>query len=399
MKKIFLLLVLFCGVLFSQTKQTIVSATAGDAAGGAINNAFDGNTGTKWGNSATLANAWIIFDLGSSKTLSSIRLLMYNGATRTYPIRIQVDNNANPTTSVWTGSTTLTAAFQEIPFTATGRYVKLTMTAANGNGSNYFSIYEAELYSGSGAIVAPSITAQPTSKTVTAPATATFTVVATGTAPLTYQWQKNTVNITGATSASYTTPTTAVANNGDTYRVIVSNASSTVATSNNATLTVNSSIPNAWNANATTGAIYYTNGNVGIGTSNPQSLLDVAGKMQTQKMTVGGVAGSPHTDYALSVKGKLVAKEMYITVDNWADFVFDDNYKLMPLNDLKAVIKKDGKLPGVPSEQEVQKDGIDIKKLNVTLLQKVEELTLYLIDLEKENKELNNRLNSLESKY
>jgi len=86
--------------------------------------------------------------------------------------------------------------------------------------------------------VTPTITTQPTNQTVTAGQTATFTVVATGTAPLSYQWQKNGVNIAGATSASYTTPVTATSDSGSTFRVVVSNTAGTV-TSAAATLTVN----------------------------------------------------------------------------------------------------------------------------------------------------------------
>jgi hypothetical protein len=88
---------------------------------------------------------------------------------------------------------------------------------------------------------APTITTQPSAATVTAGATATFTVVASGTG-MTYQWQRNTVNISGATSASFTTPVTTVtggsANNTDSYRCVVTNGAGSV-TSNGAVLTVN----------------------------------------------------------------------------------------------------------------------------------------------------------------
>ncbi|HXQ26908.1 MAG TPA: immunoglobulin domain-containing protein [Candidatus Acidoferrales bacterium] len=88
---------------------------------------------------------------------------------------------------------------------------------------------------------APTITTQPTDQTVTAPATATFTVVATGTAPLSYQWQKNNANIPGAPdSASYTTPATMLGDPVATFRVIVSNGVNPSATSNSAALTVSS---------------------------------------------------------------------------------------------------------------------------------------------------------------
>ena len=86
--------------------------------------------------------------------------------------------------------------------------------------------------------IAPSITTQPANQSVTIGQTAMFTVAATGTAPLTYQWQKNNTNISGATSSTYTTPATTQSDNTATFRVIVSNSAGN-ATSNNATLTVN----------------------------------------------------------------------------------------------------------------------------------------------------------------
>ena len=85
--------------------------------------------------------------------------------------------------------------------------------------------------------VAPSITAQPANKTVTTGQTATFSVTATGTAPLTYQWKKNGAAIGGATSASYTTPATVASDNNAKFTVTVTNSVSS-ATSSAATLTV-----------------------------------------------------------------------------------------------------------------------------------------------------------------
>ena len=87
------------------------------------------------------------------------------------------------------------------------------------------------------AAVAPSITAQPANATVTAGQAATFSVAASGTSPLSYQWTKNGTAISGATSRSYTTPATTVADNGSTFAVTVTNSVGSAA-SNSATLTV-----------------------------------------------------------------------------------------------------------------------------------------------------------------
>jgi hypothetical protein len=88
--------------------------------------------------------------------------------------------------------------------------------------------------------VPPTITTQPANQIVTAGQTATFSVVAAGTAVLSYQWTKNGTNISGATNSSYTTPATTTTDSGALFAVRVSNAAGSV-TSNNATLTVNSS--------------------------------------------------------------------------------------------------------------------------------------------------------------
>src|SRR5207244_332995 len=109
----------------------------------------------------------------------------------------------------------------------------------------------ASLNSANPAPVPPAITTQPNNQTVVAGQAATFMVVASGTAPMSYQWQKNGANIVGATassyttqanatSASYTTTAAAAGDNGSTFDVVVSNSAGSV-TSNTATLTVNAS--------------------------------------------------------------------------------------------------------------------------------------------------------------
>jgi hypothetical protein len=99
-------------------------------------------------------------------------------------------------------------------------------------------------------------------------------------------------------------------------------------------------------------------GNVGIGTATPQA------------------------DFRLSVNGRIRAKEIKVE-SNWADFVFAPGYRLRPLAEVEAHIQKHGHLPDVPSAKVVQAEGIGLGEANTLLLQKVEELTLYLIEQEK----------------
>ena len=91
--------------------------------------------------------------------------------------------------------------------------------------------------SGAGGAAAPAITAQPVNQRVVIGSVATFTVTATGTAPLSYQWQKGATPISGATASSYTTPATTLADDGSIFQVVVSNSAGSV-TSSSATLTV-----------------------------------------------------------------------------------------------------------------------------------------------------------------
>ncbi len=90
---------------------------------------------------------------------------------------------------------------------------------------------------GGGGAVAPVIMTQPTDQRVVVGRTATFSVAASGTAPLSYQWQKGTTPIAGATASNYTTPATTLADDASTFQVIVSNSAGSVASSS-ATLNV-----------------------------------------------------------------------------------------------------------------------------------------------------------------
>lgn len=109
--------------------------------------------------------------------------------------------------------------------------------------------------------------------------------------------------------------------------------------------------------------------------------------------------GGPHADYRLSVKGKVLAKEIYVTLDHWSDFVFDEDYELTPLDELKSFIAENHHLPDVPSEAEILEGGNSLGDMDAILLQKIEELTLYVLELndklkqvEQENAELRTRL-------
>jgi len=93
--------------------------------------------------------------------------------------------------------------------------------------------------------------------------------------------------------------------------------------------------------------------------------------------------------YALAVKGKTITEEVKVRAYyNWPDYVFDANYELTPLNTLETQIENAGHLPGVPSAKEVEEDGFNLGEMDAILLEKVEELTLYLIEMNKKVEKL-----------
>ncbi len=106
---------------------------------------------------------------------------------------------------------------------------------------------------------------------------------------------------------------------------------------------------------------------------------------------------SPDAAYMLDVAGKIRACEVRVsTAGNWCDYVFEPAYKLMSLGELELYINRNKHLPEVPTTEQVAKEGIEIAQMNVILLKKVEELTLYVIQLQKELSAAQAELNSSE---
>ncbi|MCT4638064.1 MAG: lamin tail domain-containing protein [Bacteroidales bacterium] len=100
--------------------------------------------------------------------------------------------------------------------------------------------------------------------------------------------------------------------------------------------------------------------------------------------------------YTLSVRGKIGADEIIVEdVNQWADYVFAEDYILKPLSEVESFITENNHLPDVPSEQEIKENGINVAEMNAKLLLKIEELTLYVIEINKENKKLREEVEEL----
>lgn len=127
------------------------------------------------------------------------------------------------------------------------------------------------------------------------------------------------------------------------------------------------------------GDISYLSGNVAIGTSTVP------------------------TGYKLAVDGHIRTREIRVDQDTWPDYVFNEDYELLSLEKIKAYIDEHGHLPNIPSASEVEQNGVEVGKMNRLLLEKIEELTLYLFyqddaikNQQKVNQDLMERIQNLE---
>ncbi len=153
------------------------------------------------------------------------------------------------------------------------------------------------------------------------------------------------------------------------------------------------------NSSSTTGGrlTVLSNGNIGMGTATPAYPLQVTGQTvigTTPTKTLNG-----HTDFALAVNGKLIAKSIFALAPTfWSDNVFHSDYQLSSLAEVENYIQSHGHLKDVPSEKEVMEKGFSIADMDATLLKKVEELTLYMIQLKKDNDQLRAEVETIKKK-
>ncbi len=156
-----------------------------------------------------------------------------------------------------------------------------------------------------------------------------------------------------------------------------------------------------WNGQVNQGNYFmflkHTNGNVGIKTDNPTAGLTV-----NSNVLIGdpNVVALP-SGYKLYVEQGILTEKLKIAVKNtvnWADYVFNKDYQLMSLTDVEKFVKLNKHLPNIPAADEVEKEGVDIGQMTSKLLEKIEELTLYIIEQDKKMQALQNEVSKLKSK-
>lgn len=132
--------------------------------------------------------------------------------------------------------------------------------------------------------------------------------------------------------------------------------------------------------------VFKTNGNQVV-----NGKLEVTGK-------VGIGTTNITTDALLTVNGTVHAKEVKVTLENLADYVFSPDYFLMPLTKVEQYVKTNRHLPEIPSASDVKEKGLSIGEMQNKLLQKIEELTLYVIEQQKQIELQNLEIEALKRK-
>jgi hypothetical protein len=218
---------------------------------------------------------------------------------------------------------------------------------------------------------------------------------------------------------SFGTPRYAIGTKDNTPIAIFSNGAERVRFTNNGNVGIGTTSPiaklhiagdNRINSVYITGTepgIYYTNGTKKWNTfytpiHNGFGIYEETGGLEGYRLFIkeGGNIGVGTMDpgqYKLAVEGNLGARKVIVTKASWADYVFEPTYKLPSLKEVEVFIKQHKHLPDVPTAKEVEKNGLDVGENQAILLKKIEELTLYIIELKKENERMNERINKLES--
>jgi hypothetical protein len=106
----------------------------------------------------------------------------------------------------------------------------------------------------------------------------------------------------------------------------------------------------------------------------------------------------PASGYRLSVDGKIASEEILVDISgDWPDYVFEPHYDLLSLDEVRAYIRDVGHLPGLPGAEDVETSGIELGEMNRILVQKIEELTLYILDQDQRIKDLSEEVRSIHS--
>ncbi len=138
------------------------------------------------------------------------------------------------------------------------------------------------------------------------------------------------------------------------------------------------------------------NGNIGFGIGAPKTKLHVNGKVLIGAVNV--LPSSPYANYMLAVRGTVIAQKYVASLEDWPDYVFECIEEQPTLDEQKAYWQTNNHLLGVPSREEILKDGASLGDLQINIMEKLEQAYLYIDQLNQRIIELENKMKALEKK-
>jgi hypothetical protein len=393
--------------VFSQTCGTTNIALTKDAVASSHRdfsdapNLVDASTSTNWKSDNTSSMQWVRIDLGQAYSICNIKIKWASDYFYASAFKVYVSNSTTAGSGTKVYEATSSASNENnitLSNPVSGQYVRVEMTQPVASWADHYEMLELEVYAGTGNV--------PPSTSITSPASnATFTYGSNivinadatdadgtvskvefyegtnklgedATAPYSFTW-------TNAPAGTYNITSKAIDNDN------------AVGTSTAVPISISSPPANSgWSLSGNTGVDSTVNF---LGTQNAAALVIKTKDVERMRILSNGqviVKGTvfPADDADFAVNGNIYAKKLKVTQTNWADYVFDSTYKLRPLKDVEEFIARNKHLPDVPSTAEVETNGLNVGDQHAVLLRKVEELTLYMIQQQKEIELLKSQL-------
>lgn len=359
--------------------------------------AVDGNFSNAW--FATGDTNFIYVDLEQSYPVCKIKINWFsNGRGKDY--LAQVSTDATNWTTIFT-RTDNAATSDSMNVTGTGRYVRIYVTSKVNTWSG-LEMAELRIYNSLAGNTKPSVSLTAPVNNSSFYSGTNITLTATASDPdgsvTKVEFYQGEEKIGEALTAPYTF----VWNNVQAGNLVLRAKAFDNSNADSLSLPINIIVnpTNRWSLQGNSGTAPDT---TFLGTLDNKRLVFKTNNVERMTILTDGFVGigtsaKPHSEATLGVNGAIYAKKLKVTQSGWADFVFNKNYKLPTLKEVEDHIKKYKHLPGVPSEAEVQKNGTDVAEIQATLLKKIEELTLYVIEQNKKLEVQQKQIEELQKK-
>ncbi|MEM9076200.1 MAG: discoidin domain-containing protein [Bacteroidota bacterium] len=387
MKNLSFLLLLSC-ILWTQTNaqthQILSVVASSQESQNPIENSVDNNLNTRWSGQGVGTTATL--DLGSLKNFDQLRIVFYNSDQRWARFDLEVSEDG----IVWSSipgntfeSTSGTPITEFEDFNFTNQYARYLRYIGQGNQDNdWNSIWEIQ-------VVNTSLDDDIGNSDSQAPSTPTL--ASTGQADifvdLSWSGATDNVGVTGYRIYKDNVLETTLGN-VSAYQV------TSLTTSTTYTFKIRA-FDAAGNESSDSNTISVTTNDSSTG-GNPNNNYLWTGDSSEVSYS-GNVAigrSSVPTGYKMAVEGKIRTREVRVDQENWPDYVFGEDYNLPTLDEIQKHIDEKGHLPNMPSAKEVETNGMELGEMDRLLLQKIEELTLYILKQDHIIQRLQHELNA-----